>query len=80
MGRDLGRGSDAIQFGGKLALEYALTRLRLDKAKFRLQCAVFHREVGPPDHAVAPEQRQRVISELPFGSRRVGFESIHPSP
>ena len=48
--------------------------------KLRREPSVRHGEIGPPDHAVKPEQRQRVIAEFPLRRRRVSLEAIHPSP
>ena len=33
-----------------------------------------------PMHAIAPEQRQRVVPQLPLRHRRVGFEAVFPPP
>ena len=42
--------------------------------------AVLHRHVAPADDAVAPQQRQRVVPELPLRHRRVGLEAVRPAP
>ena len=38
------------------------------------------RRVAPADHAVAPQQRQRVVAELALRRRRVGLEAVGPAP
>src|SRR2546421_5495086 len=44
------------------------------------QRTIFHREIGPADDAIAPEERQRIVTELSFGCRRIGFETVGPVP
>ena len=73
--------SHAIQLCLELVFEVAVARcFRFDIAELGVELAVLHCEVAPADHAVAPKQRQSVIAELAFGRRRVGFETVEPSP
>ena len=58
----------------------AFPRGRTNVSEAALHVAVFHREITPADHTIAPYQRQRVISELSFSSRRICFETVHPAP
>ena len=51
-----------------------------DVAEARLHALRRGGDVGPADHAVAPEQRQRVVAELALRRRRVGLEAVGPAP
>ena len=51
-----------------------------DVAEGRLQPPFARRHVGPADHVVVPQQRQRVVAELALRRRRVGLELVGPAP
>src|SRR5207253_8194401 len=44
------------------------------------QRTIFHRQIRPTDDAIAPQERQRVVTQLPFRRRCVCFETIGPVP
>src|SRR6188768_110463 len=62
------------------ALERASARALPDEPEIHVHGAVLHGHVAPPDHAVPPEQRERVVAEASLRRRRVGLESIRPAP
>ena len=75
------KGSHAIQLSLKFAVEGTIIwRPRFNIAELRFELTVFHREVAPANHAVAPEQRQSVIAESAFVCRCVRLETVHPAP
>src|SRR5438094_878315 len=55
-------------------------RVRRDVAEVRLKRPVPQRDVSPADDTVAPQEWQRVVTELAPGHRRVRLEAIGPAP
>src|SRR6266496_1066109 len=80
LGAEAQKRSHAVQLRPQFTLEDAIARWRSDIANLGLELAVFHGEVAPANHAVAPTERQSVIAEPAFGRRRVGFETVDPAP
>ena len=71
---------DTLAEGGVLGTNEIARRTAGNVAEPRRHHATGMADIGPADHAVAPQQRQRVVAERPFGFGRVGFEAIGPSP
>jgi hypothetical protein len=55
-------------------------RVRCYVAEVRLERPVSQRHISPTDDTIAPQDRQRVVTELALGHRRTRFEAIRPAP
>src|SRR5213592_3114791 len=67
--------SQAIHLRFEFALEGAPSRrVRVDVAEVRLKLTLLYGHVAPANHAIAPQQRQRVVPQLPLRRRRVRLE------
>src|SRR5713101_9467790 len=73
--------AQALQLRLELALEGAIARWRrFDEPQIGVELAVLDRHIAPPDDAIAPEERQRVVAELALARRRIRFEPVSPPP
>src|SRR5580692_1450667 len=61
-------------------MKIAPFRRALDVACLDLQASVWFCQIDPADHAIAPQQRHRVVAELTLGFGCVGLEAIGPAP
>src|SRR5438132_13093815 len=79
-GRNAEEYAHALQFRVELAREPTVARPRRRVPELRLERAILQREISPANHAIAPEQRKRVVAALPFRRRRVRLEPVGPAP
>src|SRR5712691_5595405 len=73
--------AQALQLRLELAPEDAIARWRrFDEPQIGVELAVLERHIAPPDDAVAPEERQRVVAELALARRCIRLEAVRPPP
>ena len=69
-----------IQLRLKFPLECPIARLRLHISQLSFEFSAQNRQVRPPNHPLAPQHRQRIVSPNSFRHRRISFEAVDPSP
>src|SRR3546814_6640338 len=72
---------EACEFRIERIAEHGLVRCASgDVTEPASQRAVDNAHVAPADHAVLPQQRQRVVTQGAFRRRRISLEAVGPAP